>query len=73
MSIIAPLGPNDFPLLASGQYVYRRTSSSPIIGPVSMTLAADLALRLNRDHFGSSSFVAGYEGGKSMLVYGRGP
>jgi hypothetical protein len=55
MSIIAALGPDDFPLLAKGQFVYRRTGSSPFIGPVSMELAADLAGRLNRDHFGADA------------------
>lgn len=50
MSTTDHLLPEDFPLLAYGQFVYRRTSSSPIIGPVGMELAADLAARLNRDH-----------------------
>jgi hypothetical protein len=49
MSILDPLTAADFPLVANGQFVYRRTSSSPFIGPVSMHLAADLAFRLNRD------------------------
>lgn len=43
------LTPEDFPLVAHGQFVYRRQSSGPIIGPVDYRLAAELAERLNRD------------------------
>lgn len=39
----------DFPLVVNGQYVYRRTGSGPLVGPISMELAADLASRLNRE------------------------
>jgi hypothetical protein len=59
MSTINPLRPDDFPLLANGQYVYRRTASSPIIGPVSMELAADLAARLNRDAYAGAADAVG--------------
>lgn len=51
MTILDPLGPTDFPVFAAGNYVYRRTSSSPFVGPVSGQLAEDLAARLNRDHY----------------------
>lgn len=52
------LQPRDFPLVAVGQFVYRQGWSSPIIGPVDMHLAADLALRLNRDHATVSGIAA---------------
>lgn len=50
MSTISPLQPDDFPVYSLGQYVYRRSWSSPFVGPVSVELAADIAFRLNRDH-----------------------
>lgn len=53
MSIIDPLCPEDFPVV--GQSVYRRTCSSPFIGPVSVQLANDIAMRLNRDYFGHAA------------------
>jgi hypothetical protein len=52
--VIEPLKPLDFPVRAVGQYVYRKTESSPFIGPVSVELAADLAFRLNRDEAAKS-------------------
>lgn len=45
------LEPNDFPLFAVGAHVYRRTYSSPLFTAPDMYLAADLAARLNRDHY----------------------
>lgn len=50
MSTISPLQPADFPIIAIGQYVYRRSASSPFVGPVAAQLAFDIAFRLNRDH-----------------------
>lgn len=52
--MIDPLKPLDFPVKAVGQYVYRRTESSPFVGPVSVDLAADIAFRLNRDEAAKS-------------------
>lgn len=66
MSTIDPLGPNDFPITAIGQYVYRCTASSPFVGPVSMALAADLAWRLNQDHYGRT-------GGTSPVFFAATP
>lgn len=62
MTTTEPLTRADFPLKAVGQYVYRRTSSSPLIGPVSTELAVELATRLNReeaDHQAMSMGVGG--------------
>lgn len=59
MSTIDPLTMADFPLKAVGQYVYRRTSSSPLIGPMSMELAVDLAARLNRDEANQQALSMG--------------
>ena len=43
------LKPEDFPLTAIGNAVYRRTLSSPLATFADEALAADVALRLNRD------------------------
>jgi len=43
------LKPDDFPLTALGNAVYRRTMSSPLATFSDEALAADVALRLNRD------------------------
>jgi hypothetical protein len=44
---MTPLTPADFPLLAIGACVYRRTLSSPLFTALSAEIAADLAFRLN--------------------------
>lgn len=43
------LTPDDFPLVAIGDRVYGKTQSSPILSAPTTAIAADLALRLNRD------------------------
>ena len=55
MSTTEPLSPLDFPLMAKGQFVYRRTCSSPLLGPMSLELARELAFRLNRDEAAKSA------------------
>jgi hypothetical protein len=61
-----PLTKDDFPLMAVGANVYRRTMSSPLFTAPTPELAAELALRLNRND------CAGYGYYKSSgeLVYG---
>lgn len=44
------LKPEDFPLTAIGNAVYRRTLSSPLATFADDELAVDVALRLNRDN-----------------------
>lgn len=41
---------DDFPLNAVGNHVYAITRSSPIVTAVSDEMAAEIALRLNRDN-----------------------
>lgn len=45
-----PLTDDDFPLVAIGPHVYRKTESSPLFHTNDMQMAADLAMRLNRDN-----------------------
>lgn len=44
-----PLDQNDFPLVAQGANIYRRTESSPMCVCPDDHTAAELAARLNRD------------------------
>lgn len=44
-----PLTSLDFPLVAMGNMVYRKTESSPMIVAPDDQIAAELARRLNRD------------------------
>jgi len=64
-----PLIPDDFPLVAVGNSVYRRTMGAPLFTAATDHIAADLALRLNRDGMARSSI---YQQGQSAMVYGRG-
>lgn len=45
-----PLTDDDFPVVANGHGVYRRTESSPICTCVYVDMAAEIAKRLNRDN-----------------------
>ena len=45
-----PFTDDDFPILAQGHNVYRRTESSPICTCTYMGMAAEIAKRLNRDN-----------------------
>lgn len=45
-----PFTDDDFPLVASGHNVYRRTESSPICTCPEQEMAAELARRLNREN-----------------------
>lgn len=57
----------DFPLIAVGACVYRRTMSSPLFTAPSPQMAADLVLRLNRDD--TCGYGYGYRS-TGGLVYG---
>ncbi len=61
-----PLKKEDFPLLAVGANVYRRSMSSPLFTAPSPELAAELAFRLNRDD--TSGY--GYKRSDGQMVYG---
>jgi hypothetical protein len=50
MPVIRPLTDNDFPIIAQGHNVYRRTESSPICTCADQGMAAEIAKRLNRDN-----------------------
>lgn len=45
-----PLTDDDFPVVAQGHNVYRRTESGPICTCSHMDMAAEIAKRLNRDN-----------------------
>ncbi len=65
-----PLAPEDFPVVANGQYVYRRTTSGAFVGPISMQLAADIAKRLNRDEEIRLKAIQAALHGEPLLVHG---
>lgn len=46
---MTPFTEEDFPILARGYNVYRRTESSPICTCSHMDMANEIALRLNRE------------------------
>jgi hypothetical protein len=52
------LTPADFPLMAIGPYIYRRTQSSPWLTAPDYAAACDVAARLNRDQ--QAAYLGGY-------------
>jgi hypothetical protein len=63
-----PLTAADFPFVAVGPHVYRRTMSSPLFTAPDMQTAADIVFRLNRDE-ATWSTGSGYRS-SGELVYG---
>lgn len=49
------LRPDDFPLIAVGPRVYRRTMSSPLFTAMNDQSATDLAFRLNAHEMGKTT------------------
>ncbi|MDM9643895.1 hypothetical protein [Rhizobium sp. S163] len=58
-----PLTYADFPIYSIGALVYRRTESSPFLTASSDAVAADIAMRLNRDNMTSYGHQARPEEG----------
>ena len=65
------LTPEDFPIIARGQYVYRQMFSSPIAGPMDMGLSEDIAFRLNRDEMARRAAQADLSGNHDFSFIGQ--